>query len=69
MQHHQNGAKTAEELYVHYKTVTYRIERIKEITGIDLEDPDEVLSVQVGLKILVLIGDNPVIWHLDHANV
>ncbi|WP_238533475.1 PucR family transcriptional regulator [Paenibacillus terrae] len=69
LQHHQNAAKTAEELYVHYKTVTYRIERIKEITGIDLEDPDEVLSVQVGLKILVLIGDNPVTWHLDHANV
>ncbi|MCR8644764.1 PucR family transcriptional regulator ligand-binding domain-containing protein [Paenibacillus sp. N1-5-1-14] len=57
LHHHQNAAKTAEELFCHYKTVTYRMDRIKEITGIDLDDPDEMLSVQVGLKILVLIGD------------
>ncbi|SHG79742.1 PucR family transcriptional regulator [Ornithinibacillus halophilus] len=48
----QNTKKTAQELFVHYKTVTYRIERIKEISGINFEDPEEMLSVQVGFKIL-----------------
>ena len=69
LQHHQNAAKTAEDLYVHYKTVTYRIERIKEITGIDMDDPDEMLSVQVGLKILVLLGDRPLSLQTEQAGV
>lgn len=37
--------------------MTYRMDRIKEITGLDLDDPDEVLSIQVGLKIVTLLGD------------
>ncbi|WP_088548030.1 PucR family transcriptional regulator [Paenibacillus aquistagni] len=57
LQQHHNAAKTAEELFCHYKTVTYRMDRIKEITGLDLDDPDEVLSIQVGLKIVTLLGD------------
>ncbi|BFH12144.1 PucR family transcriptional regulator [Paenibacillus dendritiformis] len=69
LEHHQNAAKTAEELYVHYKTVTYRIERIKEITGMDMDDPDEMLSVQVGLKILVLLNDHPVASHPELVGV
>lgn len=64
LQHHQNAAKTAEELFCHYKTVTYRMERIKEITGMDMDDPDEMLSVQVGLKILVLLEDKPLAPHI-----
>ncbi len=59
LQQHQNAAKTAEELYCHYKTVTYRMERIKEITGLNLDDSDEMLSIQVGLKIVTLLGDEP----------
>ncbi|WP_229740632.1 PucR family transcriptional regulator [Ornithinibacillus halotolerans] len=55
LQTSQNAAKTAQLLFVHYKTVTYRIERIKEITGIDFEDPEETLAVQVGFKILEVI--------------
>lgn len=55
LNHHQNTTKTAQELFVHYKTVIYRIERIKEITGMDFDDSEEMLSVQVGLKILILV--------------
>ena len=33
-----NAVKTAEELFVHYKTVLYRLNRIKEITNLDMED-------------------------------
>lgn len=47
----QNAAQTAKLLFVHYKTVVYRLERIKEITGMDFDDTEEMLSVRVGLKI------------------
>lgn len=51
----QNVAKAAQILFVHYKTVTYRLERIKEITQMNFEDPEEMLSVQVGLRIIDVI--------------
>ncbi|MHA6252838.1 PucR family transcriptional regulator [Oceanobacillus sp. CAU 1775] len=58
LQCQQNIAKSAQLLYVHYKTVTYRLERIKEITGMNLEDPEEMLSVQVGLRIIDVLEKN-----------
>lgn len=51
----QNAAQTAKLLFVHYKTVVYRLERIKEITGMDFDDSEEMLSVRVGLKIYELM--------------
>ena len=35
----------------HYKTAAYRIERISQITGIDFDNPNEVLSVRIGLVV------------------
>lgn len=52
LQSQQNISRTADRLYVHYKTVTYRLDKIKDITQMDYEDANEMLSVQVGLKIL-----------------
>ncbi|WP_042356617.1 PucR family transcriptional regulator [Bacillus rubiinfantis] len=51
----QNAAKTAQLLFLHYKTVAYRLDRIREITGMKFEEPEEMLSVQVGLKIVDLL--------------
>ena len=51
----QNAAQTAKHLFVHYKTVVYRLDRIKEITGMDFDDSEEMLSVRVGLKIYELL--------------
>ncbi|WP_252504207.1 PucR family transcriptional regulator [Sporosarcina sp. Marseille-Q4943] len=51
----QNIAQAAKLLFVHYKTVVYRLDRIKEITGMDFNDSEEMLSVRVGLKIYELI--------------
>lgn len=45
----QNLTKTAQELFIHYKTAAYRIDRIVEITGIDFDNPSEVLAVRIGL--------------------
>jgi purine catabolism regulator len=50
-----NAAKTAEELFVHYKTILYRLNRIKEITNLDIEDRRMMLEIEVGLKILRII--------------
>ncbi|RFB32465.1 PucR family transcriptional regulator [Brevibacillus sp. VP] len=55
LEHNQNAAKAAHDLFVHYKTVMYRLERIREITGMDFEDSEEMLGVRVGLKILNLV--------------
>jgi len=50
-----NLKKVSEEMYTHYNTVIYRIQRIKEITGIDLEDYNERLNLQISLKIHEMI--------------
>jgi purine catabolism regulator len=51
----RNMSSTAKNLFVHVKTVAYRIERIKKLTGLSLADPDEILHLQIGLKILSLL--------------
>lgn len=53
----QNLTKTAQELFVHYKTAAYRIERISAITGIDFNNPSEVLAVRIGLIVYKMIGN------------
>jgi PucR family transcriptional regulator, purine catabolism regulatory protein len=53
-----NGSttKTAQALFVHYKTVVYRLERIKDITNLEFDNHEDMLEIQVGLKILKLIN-------------
>lgn len=46
--------KTAKELFVHSKTVRYRVERMREIYQIDIKDPDDYLQVVLAEKILRL---------------
>lgn len=58
LDNNQNVSKTAQDLYVHYKTVIYRVERIAEITGLDFDNPNEVLSVRVGLLITRILEGN-----------
>lgn len=55
LQCQQNVSRSADRLYVHYKTVSYRLDKIKEITQMDYEDANEMLSVQVGLRILEIM--------------
>lgn len=45
----QNLARTAQELFIHYKTAAYRVEKIIDITGIDFDNAGEVLGVRIGL--------------------
>lgn len=50
-----NLSKTAQDLYVHYKTAVYRIEKIEKITGIDFDNANEVLAVRIGLVVYKMI--------------
>ena len=52
----RNMNETAKSLYIHTKTVAYRIGRIKKLTGLSLANPDEILHLQIGFKILTLLN-------------
>lgn len=53
-----NLKRVSEEMYTHYNTVIYRMQRIKEIGNIDLSDSNVSLNIHIALKILDVI-------HLD----
>lgn len=50
-----NASSTARSLFVHRNTLNYRLQRIVEITGMDLNDAEARLSLQLGIKIHHLI--------------
>lgn len=50
-----NLSKTAQDLYVHYKTASYRIEKIAKITGVDFNNANEVLAFRIGLVVYKMI--------------
>lgn len=49
-------ARTADELYVHPKTIRYRLRRVQEICGLDVKNPDDFLQAIITDKILSLGG-------------
>ena len=52
LDHNQNFTATADMLYIHPKTAKYRIERAVEIANIHLNDPEELLLINIGLRVL-----------------
>lgn len=50
LDHNQNYTHTSELLFVHPKTVKYRIEKIKEVYEFDFEDPNEVFQLMLELR-------------------
>lgn len=46
-----NVSQTAKKLYVHRNTLIYRIDKIKDILNRELKDSEELLCLQIGLKI------------------
>ncbi len=58
---HANGnlQKAASDLDVHRNTLVYRLERIRELTGFDLEDADNRLILHLALKIQRVLATLP----------
>ncbi len=50
-----NLTKMSETLYTHYNTILYRINRIQEITGANLNDSNDRLNLEIALKIKQMI--------------
>lgn len=53
LDNHMSLTAAAKALYVHKNTLLYRIEKIKEILQMNLEDPDIRLLLSVALRILM----------------
>ena len=54
-EHNGNLTRMSERLFTHYNTVLYRINRINQITGMDLNDPNDRLNLEIALKIKEII--------------
>ena len=48
--------EAAKRLRVHPNTLRYRLDRIREISGVDLEDPETRLNMAVALRVQALLG-------------
>jgi purine catabolism regulator len=50
-EHNGNLSQAAEALFIHRNTLTYRMERISEVTGLDLDHTETRLALQLALRI------------------
>ncbi|MGA8922134.1 MAG: PucR family transcriptional regulator ligand-binding domain-containing protein [Candidatus Dormiibacterota bacterium] len=48
--------QAAQRLRIHPNTLRYRLDRIREISGVDLEDPETRLNLSVALRVQALLG-------------
>lgn len=46
-----NLKRISEEMFTHYNTIIYRMQRIKDITGINIDNANDRLNIQIALKI------------------
>jgi len=49
--HNQDTTLTAKSLHIHYNTLKYRINRIIEITDLDLSDSETLFKIQLSVKV------------------
>lgn len=49
LQHGGNSTRTANALFIHRNSLRYRLARIQALTGLDHDDPDVRLALQVAL--------------------
>ena len=56
LDNNQSLKKTSQNLFVHYRTVSYRLGKIEEISGMNFENPNEMLAVRNGLIIYKMLN-------------
>ena len=57
LRNNQSIKKTASAMFVHYRTISYRLEKIKQISEINFDDANEVLAVSNGLIIYKMLKE------------
>ena len=50
LEHSQNLAQTAKAMHVHYNTLRYRLERIREVLGDILDNQQQRLTIEIALQ-------------------
>lgn len=55
-QHGGNIKRISRALFTHYNTIAYRLQRIQQIGGLDLKNPEHLLNAHVALKALHLLA-------------
>ena len=55
LNNNQSQKKTSKAMFVHYRTIMYRLRKIAEITGMDFDNATEMLIIHNGLMILRII--------------
>ena len=56
LRNNQSIKKTAGAMFAHYRTISYRLEKIKQISEINFDDANEVLAVSNGLIIYKMLN-------------
>lgn len=49
---HTIVAKTTEELHIHRNTLMYRLEKIMDLTNVDINDPKELTHLLISLQVM-----------------
>ncbi|GHP14049.1 CdaR family transcriptional regulator [Lentilactobacillus fungorum] len=57
LNHNQNAKASAEALFIHPKTMSYRLNKIQEHTNINFSDVDEIFRLNVGIRILNVLDE------------
>ena len=52
-----NLKRVSEKMYIHYNTILYRIQKIQQITKLDISNSNDRLNLEVSLKIMSIIND------------
>lgn len=56
-----NIQKISEITFTHYNTILYRLKRIEEIVGLNLDNSKERFDLEMALKLYKLIGDSSIV--------
>ncbi|MFO7951416.1 MAG: PucR family transcriptional regulator ligand-binding domain-containing protein [Bacillota bacterium] len=56
----RNLKLTSARLFTHYNTVLYRIKKIEELTGVNLDNPESALNFEIAVNILKLFRESSI---------
>jgi len=63
-----NAMAASRELYIHRSTFLYRLDRIREIAGVDFDNRDMLFYLELSYRIIELEGNVSMDQFEDHQN-
>jgi DNA-binding PucR family transcriptional regulator len=52
LQNNQNTNLTSEKLFIHRNTLNYKLNKIKDILGVDLKDSEDIFKIYYSIKLI-----------------